>query len=293
MFVGDSFIEGIMAEGHQTIPKVFERQFSEPVETMNAGMLGVDVEKYLQFIADAVPVFKPDVVFLVIYANDFTSGEIAIPNFNLKEEYFTSGKPRLLELIDQYKAGNPVPFVKSFSTKKLLPNITDIAFPYKGRIDEMFLHADSSLVNYMLKAEYNLFKLNEMFRAEKKLREPSNLLVPLDFFRYYAEKYEFEPVVVFLPSRNQVTDHYLQFDYQSSLKFNRNISFTDSIYNVNQARLGEVCSRLGLKYYDFTEELKKQESAANHLYWNYDDHMRAKGYGIVGESIYREWSSQP
>ncbi|MFT6027979.1 MAG: hypothetical protein ACI8P5_002257 [Bacteroidia bacterium] len=291
MFVGDSFVEGIMAPQGHSIPDWFKRASDNPrIEVMNAGMLGVGMKKYLQFIADAVPVFRPNVVFLVVYANDFTTNEIEIPAFNLAAEYYDNSRPRFLELIRQYQLGNPIPFRKTFWPQKLLPSLEDPAFPYINKVDQMYAHADSSLVESMCKAEFNPYKLNEMFRMEKALRERANFLIPLDFFRYYAEKFEFEPVVVFMPSRNQVTNHYLQFDHQSSLKFNRNITFADSVYNLNQERLGEVCSRLGLKYYDLTEEIKKQESAGNHLYWNYDDHMRSRGYEFAGRELYRRWN---
>ena len=291
MFVGDSFVEGIMAPGNQTLPDWFKKSSSnQEMEVMNAGMLGVGMKEYLQFIADAVPIFRPNVVFLVIYANDFTVDEIEIPVFNLAEENYDNTQPRVLELIRQHQSGNPVPFRKTFLPQKLLPSLKDPSYPFKDKIDKMYAHADSSLVTHMCKAEFNPYKLNEIFRMEKALREPANFLVPLDFFKYYAEKYEFEPVVVYIPSRNQVTDHYLQFDYQSSLKFNRNITFRDSIYNLNQARLGEVCSRLGLKYFDLTAVVKEQESKDNHLYWNYDDHMRAKGYKLVGEELLHRWN---
>jgi lysophospholipase L1-like esterase len=294
LFVGDSFVEGIMAPQDQTIPNWFKAANLGPeIEVMNAGMLGTGMTQYLQFIADAVPIFKPDVVFLVVYANDFTSSDIEIPALNLKESYFDSSQPRALELLNQHRKSNPIPFRFSFQSNNLLPSANEPKFPFKDKLDEMYIHADSFLVENMLSAKFNPFKLNEMFRVERALREPANFLVPIDFFRYYSEKYGFEPIVVYIPSRNQVTHYYLQFDYRSSLKFNRNISFTEPQYNGNQQQLGEICKTLGVKYYDLTSRIEEEESVGNHLYWNYDDHMRAKGYGIVGESIYREWSSQP
>ncbi|HAP70520.1 MAG TPA: hypothetical protein DCR04_12490 [Flavobacteriales bacterium] len=294
LFVGDSFVEGIMAPEEQTIPNCFMRANSGfEIEVMNAGMLGVGMEQYLQFIADAVPIFSPDVVFLVIYANDFTSSEIKIPAYNLKETYFDNSQPRVLELMNQHRQRNPIPFRFSFQSNNLLPSVNEPKFPFRDQLDEMYLNADSSLVENMLSAKFNPFKLNEMFRMEKGLREASKFLVPIDFFRYYSEKYKFEPIVVYIPSRNQVTNYYLQFDHRSSLRFSRNISFTDPEYNVNQVQLGEICKQLRVKYYDLTSKIEEEEAGGNHLYWNYDDHMRAKGYSIVGETIYRKWSSQP
>ncbi|MGB0368716.1 MAG: SGNH/GDSL hydrolase family protein [Flavobacteriales bacterium] len=291
MFVGDSFTEGIMAAENQTFPSYFKKASSStPVEVMNAGMLGVGLPEYLQFIADAVPIFRPNVVFLVLYANDFVSTEIEIPAYNLAEEYRDFTQPRLLELLNAYKEGNPVPFRKPLVSNRILPDVEDPKFPFTGKLDEMYLHADSTLVKHMLKADFNPYKLNQMFRLERSLSTPANFLVPLDFFRYYSEKYEFEPIVVYIPSRNQVTDYYLQYDYRSSLKFNHEISFTDPIYNRNQLLLAETCKRIGLEYHDLTNTITEQEQAGNHLYWNYDDHMRARGYKLIGEELHRRFS---
>ncbi len=57
LFVGDSFVEGIMAEQDQTIPEYFKKASSEKnLEIINAGMLSVGMKQYLQFLADAVPI---------------------------------------------------------------------------------------------------------------------------------------------------------------------------------------------------------------------------------------------
>lgn len=293
MFVGDSFVEGIMAPSAQTIPEAFRSSAkNQEIEVMNAGMLGVGMQEYLQFIADAVPIFRPNVVFLVVYANDFTSNDIQIPAFNLAEKHFDRSKPRAVELLTQYREGNPVPFRKSLSRKKLLPNKEDPSFPFKGKVDKMYLHADSALVEKMCKAEFNPYKLNEMFRSEKELREVADFTIPIDFFRYYSEKYKFEPIVVYIPARNQVTDYYLQFDHRSSLKFNRALTFTSPMYNRNQQLLQESCKSLGVTFMDLTDVVKNEESVGNHLFWNFDDHMRGKGYQIIGEELYERWSER-
>ncbi len=293
MFVGDSFVEGIMAEQDQTIPEYFKKASSEKnLEIMNAGMLGTGMKQYLQFVADAVPIFRPDVVFLVVYANDFTSERVAIPEFNLEEEYYSGLTPRLIELLTQLKRDEPIPFVMSSADNKMLPDTESPNFPWENRIEEMYLHADSNLVEYMLKAELNPYRLNQSIRDERMFREPCNFLVPMDFFRYYSEKFDFEPVVVFIPSRNQITDKYGEYDFRLGKKLKPILSLTAEEYQKNQKHLKQVCNRLGLKFIDLTSEIKRHELNGNHLYWNYDDHMRAKGYKIVGETLFNLWSDE-
>lgn len=286
MFVGDSFVEGIMSQDEQTIPDYFRKAWPiTGIQTMNAGMLGTGISEYLQLIADAVPIFSPDMVVMVIYANDFTSDEIKIPSHNLKEEYYAVTKPRLLELLNQYSQGNPVPSLISTQSRTVLPDSSQSTYPFKTRINEMYEHADSALVNNMLTAHFNPYKLNEIMRMERGLREACNLLVPLDFFRYYAEKYDFEPVVVYVPCRHQVSNEYLKYEYQVSKKFDLNIRLTDTIYQTNVLSLKRNCETLGLHFINTSDTLKPYEDNGNNAYWNYDDHMKAAGYEVVGTFV--------
>lgn len=285
LFVGDSFVEGIMSQDCQTIPSYFQQASSGSTEVMNAGMLGTSIGDYLQLIADAVPIFNPDMVVMVIYANDFTSDEIKIPSHNLKEEFYSTTTPRLFELLNQHSKGNPVPSLISTQLRAVLPDSAQPTYPFKGRIDEMYEHADSALVSNMLSAHFNPYKLNEVMRMERSLSEPCNTLVPLDFFKYYAEKYDFEPVVVYIPCRHQVSDRYLAYEYQVSKKFDQNIRFTDSTYQTNVINLQQNCEMLGLKFIDTSDTLKTFEENGNRAYWNYDDHMKAAGYRVVGNFV--------
>ncbi len=285
MLVGDSFVEGIMAEESQTIPTYFMQASSDSVETMNMGMLGTGLSEYLQLIADAVPIFRPDMVVMIIYANDFTNQPIKIPSHNLEEEYYPASMPRIIGLLQQYKSGNPVPSRLMNSSRTVLPDSSQSTYPFKSRIAEMYEHADSSLVSHMLRAEFNPYKLNEIMRMERALREPSNTLVALDFFRYYSEKFDFVPIVVFIPCRHQITNHYLNYEYQLSQRFSRTISLTDSVYFTNVAVLRQNCQQLGLKFIDSSDTLAAMESGGIRAYWNYDDHMRAQGYRAIGELI--------
>jgi len=35
--------------------------------------------------------------------------------------------------------------------------------------------------------------------------------------------------------------------------------------------------------------IKTEEARGNHLYWDYDDHMRGSSYLMMGESISKWW----
>ena len=73
LFVGDSFVEGFLAPPSGTVPAVFEARAREqglgPIETMNLGVGAIGMKGYVQLISDAVPLFTPDIVWIVRYAN--------------------------------------------------------------------------------------------------------------------------------------------------------------------------------------------------------------------------------
>ena len=74
------------------------------------GMLGTSLSAYTQLAADMVPLFKPDVAFLCIYANDLGKNRPVIPEKYLEPTYYNTFKPRLLEVLDQRKTYGPLLF---------------------------------------------------------------------------------------------------------------------------------------------------------------------------------------
>jgi hypothetical protein len=72
MFVGDSFTEGAGAPGGSTLVDGFRGAGPDlKLEVMNFGIQGIGVGHYLTLLGDAVPLFRPDQVVLVLMANDF------------------------------------------------------------------------------------------------------------------------------------------------------------------------------------------------------------------------------
>ena len=73
MFVGDSFVEGFGLGDDGTIPVRFAacaEAAREQLEVMSFGVGAADIPHYQALIHDAVPLFRPSSVILVIYAND-------------------------------------------------------------------------------------------------------------------------------------------------------------------------------------------------------------------------------
>ena len=65
---------------------------------MNMGIVGTGLGSYLRLIVDAVPIFLPDEVFLVVYANDLPfSGHIPFKS-SVQPHYASFHEPRLITL---------------------------------------------------------------------------------------------------------------------------------------------------------------------------------------------------
>ena len=179
LFVGDSYVESVMSDS--TLTQYFKAMNPNELEVMNAGMLGTGISRYLKLFTDMAPIFRPDVVVMVVYANDFMYDEVQLPTHYLSEEYYDEWKPRVVELFQQWQRGAPVPFrlstvVGSHSFQKQEKE----GFSWNTQLQEMNNHATADLVKAMQEGTFNHHRLNEFIREERYLRKRRNLLVPMD-----------------------------------------------------------------------------------------------------------------
>lgn len=293
IFIGDSFVEGVMAGEEETIPNVFENLSNEKYQVLNGGLLGCGLDSYLQLAADMVPVYKPEVVFLCIYANDLGKKPPKIPDFFLEPKYFNPYIPRLIEIIEQYKTYGPLRFRWIKNSQPYVPPVPNKTNPW-SRIEDSLKHdVEPWIADQMKASSFNPFLTNSLFKEEKFLKSSPAVGETIGFFKYVCNQNDVKPVVVYIPSRNQVTDYYLQFEKQYCLnECPDTISLTGSEYQRHQEFLKKQCASLQVPFIDVTKVVKAKESKGEHLYWNYDQHMRAKGYKLVGETIWKEWNEK-
>ncbi|MBI1286277.1 MAG: hypothetical protein GC178_01750 [Flavobacteriales bacterium] len=286
LFIGDSYVESVMSDS--TMTEYFHNMAnSDAVEVMNAGMLGIGFTRYLRLLTDMVPIFRPDVVVMVVYANDFMDDKITVPTNYATPIYYEWWKPRVVELLEQWKRGTPVPFRWGVEAKPLFAKAGENGFVWNGALDKMEVHAEPFLADAMKAGTFNHHRLNEIKREALYLKKQHDLRLPMDYFRFYAAKFQFEPLVVYIPSRNQITDHYLQYEFQLCKTCDSRLSLTDSIYNQNQVQLEKVCADYNLPFVNLSNVIRAEENRGNHLYWNYDGHLNEKGTELVAEEIYQ------
>ncbi|MDY8135852.1 hypothetical protein [Aquimarina sp. 2201CG5-10] len=290
LFIGDSFVEGVMAQQDETIPRAFEKASNNTYQSLNGGLLGCGLDSYLQLAADMIPVYQPDVAFLCIYANDLGKKPPKIPEFFLEPEYFNPYVPRLVEIINQSKKYGPLRFRWIKNKQPYLPAVPNETNPWSRLEDSLKYDVTPELADHMKASTFNSFLGNALFKEEKFLKSSPALGETVGFFKYICNQYNVKPVVVYIPSRNQVTDYYLQFEKQYCLNECADIrSLTTPDYQQHQQFLKNQCDYLQVPFIDLTTTVKTEEIKGEHLYWNYDQHMRAKGYRLVGETIWNQW----
>ena len=57
-------------------------------------------------------------------------------------------------------------------------------------------------------------------------------------------------------------------------------------FQVQAAHLAEVAARLDVPFLDLTPQIRAREAAGEHLYWDYDHHLRPAGYAFVADALY-------
>lgn len=296
MFVGDSFVEGMMAKEEETIPVGFSSAAKEKgleVEAMNFGMMGIGLNEYIKLIVDAVPLFKPDYVFLVMFSNDVPFNKPYFPTHKINPKISDPFTPRLKQLLSYSKRNDPIPFRWGWNMKRYWNPTPDRANPWTFYNDSLKKEVEPEVARAMRMGDFNFFRTNWILVEERFLKAPSDLQEKLSMLKNYIENNGSKLVVSYIPSRNQVNTYYYEFEKKYCVKrCPDKMDLTQERYQVHAKMLDKNCGDLNIPYLDLTAQVKKEEDQGNHLYWDYDDHMRGKGYVMMGKSMFDWWQGQ-
>lgn len=290
MFVGDSLVEGFSAPDHETIPSGFSRAAAEgnkAVEAMNFGIGGTGIDNYLALMRDAVPLFRPQRIVVVIYANDLPHVS-SLPNLEppLTPVYAPKWTPRNVRVVQRALRHEVVPRRWHGPPTLFVPVVPDTLNPWSQAPAE-FLQVDPILADDMRKGEFNPFVVNLLNQAENNLRQPIDLSAILPQFQLIAQRVSAELRIVYLPFSTQVSDYYVAFQQKyAEQKGVRSLLAPE--YQIHAEALAKDCEKLRIPFLDLTPLLRKAENGGPHLYWNFDEHMRGAGYLRVGATI-EQW----
>lgn len=292
-FVGDSFVEGMMSDQDKTIVEGFKQAAGAEAdnwEIFNCGMMGIGLNEYMKFLADAVPIFKPDEVYLVLYSNDIPFQRDYKPQVVLSPEGYSFFTPRLKVVVNQLSADDPIPFRWNRPTQKFYKAVPDPGNPWTTKEKEMAQHVTPEMATEMKLGNFNFFRANWILEEKKFFsQKPNNISAKFKFIKNYLAKHNCTLKVFYIPSRSQVTDYYYQFEKQACLmNCPDTLSLTGEEYQIHQKLLTRVLGKLDVEFNDLTGFVKEKEANGQHLYWNYDDHMRGSSYLMLGKEIYAQ-----
>ena len=292
-FVGDSFVEGFSAAGEDTIPVVFEtlaREKGRRVEALNLGVGGGTLESYTKLLRDTLPLFRPDTLILVLFANDVIEkrlppGWLDDPLVPLRPSLW---QPRLAWLASQLVAGERLPRRWTEAPFAFLPIVPDPRNPWTdGKRAGELVFVEPSLARAARDGRFNPMLPDAMPWFARALVRPVDLAPHLRAFRDHARELGADFGVVYLPTKMQVSDRYLPFVAEYSPPGSA-ISLTADRYQRHARALAATTKALGVPFLDLTPVLRA-EDAARPLYWDYDDHLRPDGYRTSAAAIFDWW----
>lgn len=289
--LGDSFVEGIMSSQDATIPSFFAAKAKEDqVEVFNAGMMGIGLYQYIYFLQDAVPLFQPDEVLLVLYSNDMPFFSEMQRRKKLQAITNHCYDSRLIYLLNHIGKKDPIqPFWKKESVpfNKAVP---DPRNPWTFQEAALKPHVKPEIAKAMKEGRFNYYRTNWYQKEAQLLGSKIDIEPYLVQIKSILEAHNCKLKVAYIPSRHQVSDYYYPYEkaYCQTVcpEF---YSMTGADYQIHQTYLDSTFNKLNIAFKDFTADIRAQEQKGNHLYWQYDDHMKAKGYRLVGEGLYDFW----
>ena len=295
LFVGDSFVEGVMAPDGKVMPKGFETAANaagRELDVINLGIAGLDLQQYLPLIVDATALFAPDDLILVLYANDLPTEDNLRANLTaaigkhraLKAEYFSLLKPRLLELVEMLRQNHVLPFRWHLSS---VDNFQP--YPVEERA-ALLQHVSPLIADAMCAGTFNPSAVNALYHYEKHLRKEVRISAVLEYLRDYLRERHCRFYVVYIPHKEQVSGHYQEFS-REYCNHCPELDLRQEVYQQHASALQGDCATLRIPFLDLSIALGVEEEKGNHLYWNYDDHMRGAGYLFSGLKIFSFWRS--
>jgi lysophospholipase L1-like esterase len=287
-FVGDSFVEGTMAADDETIPRAFEAAAAREglrVEAMNLGVMGADLGHAFQLVHDAAPLFAPDAVILVIFANDLPTSGIAVAS--RAAERFDARVPRLASVARLLAAGEMPPLAWPLREVRYHVPASDPRQPWHGREAEVRARVRPDVAEAVLAGRFNPYRVGGAGYLVEPLRMPIAMEEPLRFLSRTAARAGARLFVAYLPDRTQVTRRYAPFEAALGAP---GVDLSAAGFQAHRRALVRDCRAAGVPFLDLLPLLRRADASAGPLWWDYDDHMRAEGYRLVGEALFAWWS---
>jgi len=296
IFLGDSFAEGFGVADDATIPLAFERAVQEDgLEVLNLGVGGVGLPMIAALADVAIPLLSPDYVVVVVYHND-------LPALPLDRDRLQAGfepiraqwwMPRLIEsAIHLWRDQPPALFYHRgpFAFFRPVPHPSN---PRVGANDDALFPPE--VATAMRAGRFNPFLPGVAAVLEERLQSPLNARESgkphLRHIRRLCREHGCAVLAAFIPLNVTVSDHYHPFWNALGANFEAP-SLTTPAFAQQQLALGRTAAELEIPFVDTTEAIRREESRGRRLYANYDEHMNAAGYELVGKLLARRFQTE-
>jgi hypothetical protein len=294
-FVGDSFVEGFSADAESALPAAFAaraRAAGLRVEALNLGVAGAGLASYARLLRDALPLLRPQDVLLVLYANDllplpFDPAWLAgAPT----PERARPLEPRLLYVLRAWRAGRRVPRRWHEAPFNYLPAVPDPRNPWSAERSaaELARFVPEDLARAMRAGRFNPALARWFPWAREALRRPVDWTPHLAALADFAQSREVRLLVVYIPTKSQVSDRYLAHQARYSPPGSA-LRLSGGEWQGHARGLARSCAALDLPFLDLGPELRAREAAGPELFWSYDDHLRSRGYRALAEVVFAWW----
>jgi lysophospholipase L1-like esterase len=289
LFLGDSFTEGFGAQDDETLPVVFERLSGERLEALNLGIAGNQLPHYTRLARVAIPLLKPDAVFLVLYANDFPLRVKHEPRSDsFAPRWNRPWTPRLISTAAGLAEGDtPALFYHQGPFPFFLP-VPHPSNPLSQVPREPDPEVRPDIWRAMRRGRFNPFVRQGTMRMERELTQPLDEVTGgrsyLAEIRDLAAGVGASLVATYVPLHVTVSDYYYPLCLDMGVRFVRPTLVSEE-YRRHQSDLAGMLGELGIPFVDPTEAMQAAEQAGQRLYVGYDPHLNAAGYRLLAEEL--------
>ena len=255
---------------------------------MNLGLIGLALPEYHRLVHDTLAQFQPDTVVVGLFSNDFTF--VPDPYEGTDFEPWSGWKPRALELVGMVLRRETLPMRWNLVSQGYHAVAPSPNNPWSGRDAELLRFCEHGMAQDILQGRFNPYRPDFAEFLLLKCQDPVDMQGTLADWKAATDRAGADLLVVYLPERSLVTDHYLQFDDRCSKMPVAQIRMTEPRYQTQRQSLARQCQLAGVPFLDLTPVVRAEEDASNHLFWDYDDHMRGEGYTLIGREIFGVWN---
>ena len=299
IFMGDSFTEGAGADGDETIPEGFKTGAAERAgefDIMNMGIQATGMSDFMVLAGQAMPIFKPDVVMLVLFGNDFAnfveyqpiwlSGRFAPPPV-----FADSRLPRIWQVVSMLQADQRPPKAWYPRPFPFFASVPDRRNPFSNEQKSVYYSTfiAPEMADAMAHGRFNPYLINTFHDDKGYLARDMDARPYLAGLKRFLAQFGTRLLIAYIPTNNQVSDAYLQ--YQATFCRPGLHSLMGPEHQRHAAHTASVCESLSIPFLDFTPLLRELEGKGTRLYWNYDNHMRGESYVMLGETLFRWYGS--